>query len=486
MDAEENSNWSKRKKRNERKEHIVKKLKVAGKEHISHGGKRVDPRTTGPDGRLANGKLMMVLPMKVAGKEHISHGGKRVDPRTTGPDGRLANGKLMMVLPMKVAGKEHISHGAKRVDPRTTSPDGRLANGKLMMVLPMKVAGKEHISHGGKRVDPRTTSPDGRLANGKLMMVLPMKVAGKEHISHGGKRVDPRTTSPDGRLANGKLMMVLPMKVAGKEHISHGGKRVDPRTTGPDGRLANAKKEQDFYLSSRISLRLIARRRPRKPVFVYKVRINVKDCPVCRQAFIGLHGITKDRVYNIQQSLLTSGKSPKDQRDKRGNRPMKYHSAIHDIIRKYLPESLTISNMHEMFLNTYHIIVPYKVYWSTFIQEFNIKFRFPRSDTCSICDTLAIKINNPECCTEKRKKLETELKYFVDKLGLVILCENKCRFYSHRLWRNMFCVHDLGSDGVTMFTYHEGDGRKGRNKLTSMLLTYINHNNETVDLHQPQ
>ncbi|KAJ8871114.1 hypothetical protein PR048_027418 [Dryococelus australis] len=55
--------------------------------------------------------------------------------------------------------------------------------------------------------------------------------------------------------------------------------------------------------------------------FVYKVRMNVKDCAVCRQAFISLHGITKGRVFNIQQNLLTSGKSPMDQRVKHDKDP---------------------------------------------------------------------------------------------------------------------------------------------------------------------
>ncbi|KAJ8892471.1 hypothetical protein PR048_005051 [Dryococelus australis] len=32
-----------------------------------------------------------------------------------------------------------------------------------------------------------------------------------------------------------------------------------------------------------------------------------------------------------------------------------------------------------------------------------------------------------------------------------------------------------------MFTYHEGDGRKGSNEVTSLLLTFINHNNEPLD-----
>ncbi|KAJ8892700.1 hypothetical protein PR048_005281 [Dryococelus australis] len=201
-----------------------------------------------------------------------------------------------------------------------------------------------------------------------------------------------------------------------------------------------------------------------------------------------LHGIIKGRVYNIQQSFLTSGKLPKDQRGKHDNGPMKYPSPIHNIIvkhiqsfharsshyslrynpdRKYLPESLTISKMHEMSILT---------------QEFNIKFGFPRSYTCSNCDTLALKINNPECFTEARKNIETEKKikrYFEDKLGLTYLKTNAA-FYNHQLWCNMFGVHDLGSDSVSMFTYHEGDGRKGSNEMKSMLLTYINNNNEPL------
>ncbi|KAJ8895305.1 hypothetical protein PR048_000630 [Dryococelus australis] len=99
--------------------------------------------------------------------------------------------------------------------------------------------------------------------------------------------------------------------------------------------------------------------------------------------------------------------------------------------------------MHEMFLNTYHVNVPYKVYWSIFTQESGL----PPSDTYSICDTLAIKINHPERSIEESKKLETEKR----------------------------------SDSVSMFAYHEGDGRKGSNEVTSMLLTYVNNNNQPLD-----
>ncbi|KAJ8887488.1 hypothetical protein PR048_013703 [Dryococelus australis] len=137
----------------------------------------------------------------------------------------------------------------------------------------------------------------------------------------------------------------------------------------PEFNDLESKNEQDSYLSGLISVRHIARRCPRKSndqkqkdhsaALVYKVHMNGKDCP----AFISLHGITKGRVYNFQQSSLTSGKWQKDQRGKHDNRPMKYPSAILHIIvqhiqsfharsshyslrdnpdQKYLPESLTI------------------------------------------------------------------------------------------------------------------------------------------------
>ncbi|KAJ8879840.1 hypothetical protein PR048_020457 [Dryococelus australis] len=289
------------------------------------------------------------------------------------------------------------------------------------------------------------------------------------------------------------------LKVAGNEQINHGGKHVDPRTTGPDYRRGKlrllsefndleSKNEQDSYFSGLISVRHIARRRPWKPddqkrkdhsaAFVYKVRIN------CRQAFISSHSITRGRVYNIQQSLLPSGESPKDQRGKHDNRHMKYPSAIHDITvqhiqslharsshyslrydpdRKYLPESLTISKKHEMLLNKYHVNVPYRVYWNT----------------CYICDTLAIKINNPECSTEERNKKKKFRKQA--RAGDIVCLSFDCMQDLPLPHLKTNAVFYSRSDSVTMFTYHEGDGRKGSNEVTSMLLTYINNNNEPFD-----
>ncbi|KAJ8887489.1 hypothetical protein PR048_013704 [Dryococelus australis] len=135
-------------------------------------------------------------------------------------------------------------------------------------------------------------------------------------------------------------------------------------------------------------------------------------------------------------------------------------------------------------------------------KEFNIKFGFPRSGTCSICDILAIKsvlLRRGKSLKQKKKVHLLKAEAFRKKKRLFrrqaragnIVClsfdymqnlplpdlKTNAVFYSHQLWHIVFGVHDLGSDSVTMFTYHEGDGRKGSNEVTSMLLTYINNKN---------
>ena len=136
--------------------------------------------------------------------------------------------------------------------------------------------------------------------------------------------------------------------------------------------------------------------------YIYKIRTAGEDVPVCQKAFIGMHGRSKYRPNRIQHSLVFTGKSPTDQHGHHGNRPTKvpveitflveYHinsfharkshySLRHNPDRQYLPEDLTVSKSHTLFLSQYLINVPYKTYWSIF-QNVNIEFGYPRSDTC--------------------------------------------------------------------------------------------------------
>lgn len=289
------------------------------------------------------------------------------------------------------------------------------------------------------------------------------------------------------------------------------------------------KNEQDSHLAGLIGIQTITRRRPRKPdgeerkdhsaSFNYKIRINGKEIQVCLKAFLSLHGVTQRRIRRIQHSLVYRGKSPRDMRGLHSNRPNKYPNEITELVRnhiqsfkarsshyslrhnprrKYLPESLSVAKMHQLFLDLYQINVPYKIYWNIF-SEYNIGFGYPRSDTCSICDQFNQKLNDPdsdkaqlaidkelhlrkaEAFRQKKRLYKEQARSgeilcisfdFMQNLPLPHLKTNEV-FYSRQLWYNVFGVHNLGTNVVTMFTYHEGEAKKGANDVTSMLFQYL-------------
>lgn len=294
----------------------------------------------------------------------------------------------------------------------------------------------------------------------------------------------------------------------------------------------DSKDDQDSHLAGLISIQPIKQKRPRNAAgevhkdhvcaFTYKIRYGGQEKAVCLQAFVSLHGITKRRVGRIQKSLVEDGKSPKDQRGKHANRPNQYPDAICNVVRahigsfkarashyslrdnpnkKYLPEDLSISTMHKMFIEEYQINLPYKVYWSIF-REYNIGFSYPRSDTCNECDSFCQKLNDPSCSVVekgrltlqntihlkkadafrtkmnryKQKAIQGEILCisidFMQNLPLPHIKSNKV-FYCRQLWHYVFGVHNLGTNQVVMFTYHEGIAKKGANEVTSMLLRYI-------------
>lgn len=289
---------------------------------------------------------------------------------------------------------------------------------------------------------------------------------------------------------------------------------------------------QDAHLCGLISIHLIARKRPRNAdpdtrkdhaaSFTYKVRIGGQDIPVCHKAFLSLHGISKNRVTRLQSSLLVTGMSPKSQQGRHHSRPRKLPDVVKKLVenhinsyqarkshyslrdnpqRRYLPEDLTVADMHNHFLEMYQINIPYKSYWSI-LNTFNIHFGYPRSDTCCLCDSLQQKINaaedealknqyaiNKEVHLKKAEAFRKEKKKFVIKAKRgEITClsfdfmqnlplphiPSGPVYYSRQLWYNVFGVHDLSDDSVTIYRYLEHEGKKGANEVTSMLLHAIN------------
>ena len=131
--------------------------------------------------------------------------------------------------------------------------------------------------------------------------------------------------------------------------------------------------KQTDYLTGLINIKLVKKRKPKKPeteanlrisMFSYKVRI-VKDNSaverdVCQMAFRSLHGITKKRLQHLQKALQSTGMPATDLRGKHSNRPLMdanldcvekhiksfkgrmCHYSLEKTQKTYLPEDLNV------------------------------------------------------------------------------------------------------------------------------------------------
>lgn len=317
--------------------------------------------------------------------------------------------------------------------------------------------------------------------------------------------------------------------------------------------------EQNSYLCGLISIVPVQRRRPRlnpndakyKDVTCkYKVRHVVdgvvSEFDVCRKGFSAIHGISKKKVEYLINSLKWTGSSPKDQRGKHLNRKHAIpeetkemikahinsfkgrgaHYCLKDSKKKYLPEDLNISKMHKLFKELHpNIPVSYDSYRSVFNTDFNISFGYPRTDTCSFCDEMNIKLESMMNdlksvksqeerveIEESIKKKETELKLHKLKAQKFYDLKRKARkaasktktfeaicidygknlsvpnvstndvYYRRQLSVFCFIIHILSNNTCYFFVYPESDGKKGSDNVCQMLFEFLkNHLDNNVE-----
>ncbi|KAI4455531.1 dna-directed rna polymerases i ii and iii subunit rpabc2 [Holotrichia oblita] len=206
--------------------------------------------------------------------------------------------------------------------------------------------------------------------------------------------------------------------------------------------------EQNNYCCGLISVNGIQRRRPRQDERVanlrdnsydFKVRIkdgtSVKEIQICQLAFRNMHGITNRILITLKKYISSEGHSLKDMRSKHKNRRhalskeqcesmhehiksfkgRKAHYSLMKSDKIYLPEDLNVKRMWNMYHEKYSIRkVSYESYRR--VNDFNIKFGYPRSDTCSFCDSSNVKkeffkneLQKP-ISNEERLDLENRLK----------------------------------------------------------------------------
>lgn len=265
--------------------------------------------------------------------------------------------------------------------------------------------------------------------------------------------------------------------------------------------------------------------------------LNGHDIFVCKTAFCGLHGIKKGRVNRLANHKLTCDTPPLDKRGismgsrirKKGDEEInkikehikrfptrKSHYSRNKTLKKYLSPELTVKKMHSLFLQEQEPEVfeklknnekvkpniTYEFYNKIFCTNFNYSFGKPRSDTCSMCDLLKIKIE-AEVDAIKKSELKTEHNVHLQKANLFynnlkeigILCKNDngiegiCFdfqqnmpvpvlpvgdiFYSRQIWVFNQCFYSLTTEKSSMYMYDEMTAKKGANETISFLKHYI-------------
>jgi len=210
----------------------------------------------------------------------------------------------------------------------------------------------------------------------------------------------------------------------------------------------------------------VVRRRPRtqniemlhNASYAYRVRClqdgYLKDVQVCLNAFAAFHGISKNWVQNIRETLVFQGKSPVDRRGKHRNRKhviseetitkacefiaslkgRKSHYSLKKSKKLYLPEELNITKLFNMYTaKNPDNPVSYDKFRDIFNTKFNIGFGYPRKDTCSLCDTFKAEIDILEQKSEKLAQGEEKTKVIHDLKNKMTEKEvhlRKSEFYS--------------------------------------------------------
>ncbi|KAG8279588.1 hypothetical protein J6590_095443 [Homalodisca vitripennis] len=150
------------------------------------------------------------------------------------------------------------------------------------------------------------------------------------------------------KLVRYKCEVIKEGRVKGESYTNWKGNRVERKRKGEDCKCSmkcfervgegnikeindrfysfGSKNEQDAYLQSIITVHDMERCRqvsatnpkPRAHSHTYRVSCSTGSYPVCKKAFIAMHGITAMRIRRLY-NLLSTGKSPVDLRGK--NRP---------------------------------------------------------------------------------------------------------------------------------------------------------------------
>lgn len=172
-------------------------------------------------------------------------------------------------------------------------------------------------------------------------------------------------------------------------------------------------------------------KKPKTHAFKYHINLNGKKTTVCKQAFMGLYGITHKRVWRLS-TLQAQGETP---REKRGKSEGSRHNAIpgelcvkiqdfiesfdvkeihysNNIVKKYLSATLDVKSMHRIFVEKFPELesnIKYDFFNNFFKENFDLSFGRPQIDVCSKCEELKVKLRDPHLNDNAKRVASAEL-----------------------------------------------------------------------------
>lgn len=278
--------------------------------------------------------------------------------------------------------------------------------------------------------------------------------------------------------------------------------------------------QKNLILFNSINRAPVKRHRPeavnkKSNSYQYAVKLLGRNVRVCKRALCAIYQISCKKLEIIQRKMNSGEAAPSnDRRGRHDNRPAKTVDQVLEKIRnhinsfpadeshysrnrnpnkKYLASTLNITKMYSLYIEECEAEqlpaeykVKYGIYNTVFNNDFNLSFREPRSDTCSVCDAGKADeahLNNWKLAqslmhADKEKAKTSENTYFItmdmqQAIPLPKLSTSKA-FYLRQLSFYNFGVHCVSREGVIpqMFVWNECEGKKGSAEIGSCLLEF--------------
>lgn len=282
---------------------------------------------------------------------------------------------------------------------------------------------------------------------------------------------------------------------------------------------------QNVFIRGLVTAQKVARKRIRNGAgaekqtsFKYSFRVENHSMFVCKKYFVDTLQISVGRLYRcISQDELCSVI------DSRGMNPRKklddskiiehinsfpayqsHYTRKDNPGKKYLNEELTISKMYELYkekcISENVLPCKKKFYYHVFNTKFNLSFKPPSKDTCSLCDRLKMQIefeDNEETknklkidkklhlakADQARNALKSDQKKASDNIYVLTFDLQKAlpfpkvatsvAYYKKNLYVYNLGVHSFNIGTGFMYMYNETEGGRGSQDVASCVVKHL-------------